>query len=142
MEHGIDKKLKSALLKQISQHKQNLLSKLDAADKKAKSTLRETPSYPGDSVDSIRTSDIVSVKVIHNMKKQIHLCDFALERIKNGTYGTCTECGNAILVKRLRASPIAYMCTSCKEAKDKTDRINVSGSGIYRLNKPYTMAHV
>jgi RNA polymerase-binding transcription factor DksA len=37
----------------------------------------------------------------------------ALERIANGTYGVCAECGTDIDPKRLRALPNATRCISC-----------------------------
>lgn len=40
--------------------------------------------------------------------------DRALERIEDGTYGLCSECGNPISKKRLEAVPHARMCVDCK----------------------------
>lgn len=34
----------------------------------------------------------------------------ALERVKNGTYGACTECGEKIDEKRMEANPSAATC--------------------------------
>lgn len=39
----------------------------------------------------------------------------ALERIDEGTYGTCVECGDAINVARLEVLPSARMCIQCAE---------------------------
>lgn len=38
----------------------------------------------------------------------------ALEMIKEGTYGYCTDCGQAIQKKRLELVPTARLCISCK----------------------------
>ncbi len=40
--------------------------------------------------------------------------DAAIERIKDGTYGTCENCGKAIPKERLRALPYAALCVTCK----------------------------
>lgn len=37
----------------------------------------------------------------------------ALEKIEDGTYGMCTECGNSIPVARLDALPSATVCVDC-----------------------------
>lgn len=37
----------------------------------------------------------------------------ALERIANGTYGTCTNCGAEIPRERLEAQPVASACIKC-----------------------------
>ncbi len=38
----------------------------------------------------------------------------ALGRIKGGTYGICTNCGDAILSERLEALPYAELCIDCQ----------------------------
>ncbi len=38
----------------------------------------------------------------------------ALERIEDGSYGTCTECGGAIHEVRLKVVPTAKLCRDCK----------------------------
>jgi len=41
--------------------------------------------------------------------------DAALARIKQGTYGICTACGDNIAEKRLNALPFAEQCIECAE---------------------------
>ncbi len=43
----------------------------------------------------------------------------ALERIENGTYGTCELCGNDIAQNRLIAVPHARLCINCKSAQER-----------------------
>ena len=38
-----------------------------------------------------------------------------LDRLANGEYGTCAECGEAISLARLRAVPDAQTCVRCKD---------------------------
>jgi DnaK suppressor protein len=40
--------------------------------------------------------------------------ELALLRMKNATYGQCTDCGEAINVERLEASPAVRRCVSCQ----------------------------
>ncbi|MDQ6838822.1 MAG: TraR/DksA C4-type zinc finger protein [Actinomycetota bacterium] len=40
--------------------------------------------------------------------------DFALEKIKAGTYGLCEKCGQPIPEARLEALPHAALCVACK----------------------------
>jgi RNA polymerase-binding protein DksA len=40
--------------------------------------------------------------------------DAALKRIEEGTYGTCTNCGQPIALERLEALPWATLCIDCK----------------------------
>ena len=39
----------------------------------------------------------------------------ALERLRDGTYGTCMECGMPVSRKRLEALPWARYCVTCQE---------------------------
>ena len=44
--------------------------------------------------------------------------DAALKRIDDGTYGTCTNCGNEIPSERLEARPWATLCIDCKRQRE------------------------
>lgn len=43
--------------------------------------------------------------------------DEALERLRDGTYGTCLDCGMPVSRKRLEAIPWARYCVSCQERR-------------------------
>lgn len=45
--------------------------------------------------------------------------DAALKRIANGTYGTCTNCGNHIPEERLEALPWATLCIDCQRDQER-----------------------
>ncbi len=49
-----------------------------------------------------------------NAEQVLHEIDGALERIENGTYGTCANCGGEIPQERLEANPRASLCIDCK----------------------------
>ncbi|OFW01345.1 MAG: hypothetical protein A3G20_07360 [Acidobacteria bacterium RIFCSPLOWO2_12_FULL_59_11] len=41
----------------------------------------------------------------------------ALERLRDGTYGTCPDCGMPMSRKRLEAVPWAFYCVTCQERR-------------------------
>lgn len=47
------------------------------------------------------------------------LIDEAFARIKEGNYGTCTNCGATIGEKRLMAVPWSPFCIDCQELQEK-----------------------
>jgi len=47
--------------------------------------------------------------------------DFALDKIREGTYGICEDCGGAISARRLKARPFAVLCIRCKERQERSD---------------------
>lgn len=51
----------------------------------------------------------------------------ALLRIKDGTYGLCTDCGSHIGQKRLEVRPTAELCIDCKETAERAENLNAEG---------------
>ena len=49
-----------------------------------------------------------------NAEQVISEIDAALERIEDGSYGTCSNCGGEIPQARLEANPWASLCIDCK----------------------------
>jgi len=47
--------------------------------------------------------------------------DVALQRLHEGTYGDCFECGEEISQARLRALPFAIRCRECEEARETAE---------------------
>jgi DnaK suppressor protein len=47
--------------------------------------------------------------------------DEALNRIENGTFGECAECGCGIEMNRLQARPTATHCIECKESQERSE---------------------
>ena len=54
--------------------------------------------------------------------KLIRKIHAALNRIKDGTFGICENCGEKIGISRLKARPVTTLCIDCKrwmEAREK-----------------------
>jgi phage/conjugal plasmid C-4 type zinc finger TraR family protein len=49
-------------------------------------------------------------------RHELHLIARALDQIKQGTYGECSDCGQAIPRQRLEAYPFADRCITCATA--------------------------
>jgi DnaK suppressor protein len=45
--------------------------------------------------------------------------DEALQRINDGTFGTCTNCGKEIETERLEYLPYATLCIDCKRLQER-----------------------
>ena len=53
--------------------------------------------------------------------RELHLIrkiQAALQRIEEGTYGICEECGEEISLSRLKARPVTRLCIKCKEKQE------------------------
>jgi DnaK suppressor protein len=53
--------------------------------------------------------------------------DEALERIVDGSFGDCIDCGDEIEIRRLEARPTATHCLSCKEAQEHEELASAEG---------------
>ena len=47
----------------------------------------------------------------------------ALDRIEDGTFGTCESCGKPISEKRLMARPMTTQCIDCKTEDEQKERL-------------------
>jgi DnaK suppressor protein len=74
-------------------------------------------------VDEVETSesdiqDEIEFALIQMKAETLHRINEALERLEEGTYGRCFECGDEIGPQRLRALPFAVRCKDCEEARE------------------------
>ena len=46
----------------------------------------------------------------------------ALEKIDDGSFGTCDDCGEKISIKRLEARPETTLCIRCKEDQERVEK--------------------
>lgn len=64
------------------------------------------------------TTNLVETRLTEDHENLLRKIDFALERLAEGTYRQCANCGGKIPLERLRAKPSASLCVSCQELKD------------------------
>lgn len=62
-----------------------------------------------------RENDEVLVAIDDEAQQTVMLIDAALERIKEGTYGTCNVCNEKIPDQRLAALPYVVTCVNCAD---------------------------
>ena len=48
--------------------------------------------------------------------------DRALEKMDEGEFGVCENCGEKIGIKRLEARPVAELCIECKTEQERAER--------------------
>ncbi len=72
----------------------------------------------GDHADIERTHEI-SILLSERDKEKMLAIEEALEKLREGTYGVCEECGDEISPKRLKAMPLAKLCVPCQSRLEK-----------------------
>jgi DnaK suppressor protein len=72
----------------------------------------------GDRADIERTHE-VSILLSVRDKEKLQAIEKALEKLREGTYGVCEECGEEIGTGRLKAMALARLCVSCQSRIEK-----------------------
>ncbi len=60
--------------------------------------------------------------LVRTLQDTVRRIDAALERIENGTYGYCANCGHAIPKERLDVLPYADSCVQCVDEPNNGGR--------------------
>ena len=61
-----------------------------------------------------------TLSLMANEEETLEQIELALERIEDGTYGTCDDCECKIPKARLNAIPFARSCVKCAEIKGRS----------------------
>ena len=110
--------------KQTEHFKQVLetrISGLDHALAVAKHEAREGAVKHADPADQA-ASEYERQSLVHqaaSARQMLKNLTQALERVRQGTFGECIECGGDIELKRLEAIPWARYCVRCQEARER-----------------------
>ncbi|TXH76573.1 TraR/DksA C4-type zinc finger protein [Thiobacillus sp.] len=76
---------------------------------------------PGDSGDESLANALAdfNLTILDRHIDGMRDIEAALQRIRNGEYGICTDCGDAVTFPRLMAYPTAKRCIVCQEQREK-----------------------
>lgn len=75
----------------------------------------------GDEIDLVQGAMLKSMadKLSRRDKENLAKVRDALQRIENGTFGACEECGEPIPEKRLTVLPDCRTCIACAEQEER-----------------------
>lgn len=81
-----------------------------------------TPSqHPADVASDLYAREELVTEQL-TLEHELAAVDDALARLREGTYGRCVDCGNAIAAERLEAIPHAARCIACQRLADRRKR--------------------
>ena len=78
----------------------------------------------GDIVD-MSTDEILrtfEMRIRDREAKYLKKIEKALQKIEEGTYGICENCGACIQYERLKLRPVAELCIKCKLEQEQEER--------------------
>lgn len=71
----------------------------------------------------IESDSSLAFRLRERESKLIRKIKYSLDRLEQGTFGICDECGGQISEGRLRARPIATLCIKCKEEQERLEKV-------------------
>jgi RNA polymerase-binding transcription factor DksA len=86
-------------------------------------TIRHNGSC-ADEVDRLQANESreVGLATRELLMERVKRLSAALDRMSEGAYGTCVECGYAISAARLRATPEVQTCVRCQDGIERVGR--------------------
>jgi DnaK suppressor protein len=113
--------------KKIQVIKIKLLEQRNALLNEAESALNELPGqtvFPdlGDQATA-ETDRNFMLRLRGREQRLLKKIDEAIDRIDNGSFGICDDCGNEIDIKRLEARPVTTMCIECKTLQEEEEKL-------------------
>ena len=102
--------------KTLRDERANLIHQLSELGANDDGQLRDDVSYGEGFADAAAaTAERTEViGLVDSVKTMLDNVDAALERIADGTYGTCAECGKKIGRARIEFRPESIYCVDCK----------------------------
>lgn len=64
-----------------------------------------------------------TLRIRDRERRLIRKIQAALQRIDDGSYGQCEECGEEIGVPRLKARPVTRLCINCKSKQEEDEHL-------------------
>ena len=76
----------------------------------------------GDEADhaSVSTDRMIEQAISAQQMKELNEIEFAINKIRNGSYGICEMCEEEIGFQRLKVKPHARYCIVCREIIEKS----------------------
>ena len=81
----------------------------------------ETFPDPNDRA-SLESDRNFTLRIRDRERKLISKIDKAMQRIEDGSFGMCEECGCEISARRLEARPVTTLCIACKEEQERKEK--------------------
>jgi DnaK suppressor protein len=115
---GVDKKTLARFKKVLLKEREQIIGEVKQIHESSKEMGQDGIQDIGDEAANIYNKQIL-LSLNENERMRLQEVDESLDRIENGTYGICEECGEPIGLKRLEVRPVAKYCVPCKTKLEK-----------------------
>jgi DnaK suppressor protein len=109
----MDKQLLKVFRQELVAKRRELAGEVDALKREGFSLGNDGIQDIGDDAANTYARQVL-LGLSERERALLHQIDDALDRIDDGTFGVCDECGDNIGESRLEAVPYAILCVECK----------------------------
>ncbi|MGH9480458.1 MAG: TraR/DksA family transcriptional regulator [Terriglobales bacterium] len=110
----MDRKRLEQFQKKLLQKQQELMQAVARNEQDGRSADEEATQDIADKATNSYTKEFLFHQS-NNDRNQLQKVNDALARLRDGTFGECTACGEELNLKRLDAVPWAELCINCQE---------------------------
>ena len=111
-----------AVRRELDADAQRLRGELATTESDLAELMRDGSDGAGNDQADVGASTLTrdhEMSLADNWREMLQQVEHAMDRMENGTYGVCEQCGNAIGKQRLMAFPRATLCLSCKQREER-----------------------
>jgi DnaK suppressor protein len=134
----VDEERFSVLKRMLEERRQEIQQKLKS--------LRETIPVEAGAVRDAEEQSVddfvqeVDFALMEMKSETLARIDEAMQRLEDGSYGLCTECGGEIAEARLKALPFAALCRDCQEQEESRGLAEREARAFERFQKEFIPA--
>jgi DnaK suppressor protein len=114
----LDKKTIAKFKKILLKQREDIVGEVKQMVESSKEMGQDGIQDIGDEAANIYNKQVL-LSLNENERTRLQEVDEALDRIENGSYGVCEECGGPISLKRLEVRPVAKYCVPCLTRLEK-----------------------
>jgi DnaK suppressor protein len=114
----LDKKAIAKFKKILLKEREQIVGEVKQIVESSKEMGQDGIQDIGDEAANIYNKQVL-LSLNENERLRLQEVDESLDRMENGTYGICEECGGPISLKRLEVRPVAKYCVPCLTKLEK-----------------------
>ena len=114
----MDKKKLEAFKKKLEERQQALRRTVSRTEEDGRVADQDTAQDIADRAASSYTKEFLFSQS-NNERQLLQMVETALQRIREGSFGECVNCGSEINAKRLEAVPWTRYCIACQEKMEQ-----------------------
>ncbi|MBI3650637.1 MAG: TraR/DksA family transcriptional regulator [Acidobacteria bacterium] len=114
----MDKKKLKQYETKLNEYRNMLLGMVERTEDYGREADRDVSQDPADKASNSYTKELLFSQST-NERNTLKLIEEALERVHDGSFGECLNCGEDIQPKRLDAIPWAPYCIKCQELQEQ-----------------------